>query len=93
MGSLVWEDPLKKEMATHSSTLAWEILWTEEPSGLWSMGSQKSWTTTYRLSHNKIVDLQCCVNEEIRFNSTTLWGELLVFNGQGWEFKRVKILL
>ena len=29
--SLVWEDPLKKEMATHSSILAWEILWTEKP--------------------------------------------------------------
>ena len=34
MGSWVWEDPLNKEMATHSSTLAWEILWTEEPGGL-----------------------------------------------------------
>ena len=41
--SLGWEDPLKKEMATHSSILAWEIPWTEEPGGLQSMGSQKSW--------------------------------------------------
>ena len=32
--SLGWEDPLEKEMATHSSILAWEILWTEEPGGL-----------------------------------------------------------
>ena len=32
--SLGWEDPLKKEMATHSSILAWEIPWTEEPDGL-----------------------------------------------------------
>ena len=38
------EDPLEKEMATHSSVLAWEIPWTEEPGGLQSMGSQKSWT-------------------------------------------------
>ena len=37
--SLVWEDPLEKEMATHSSILAWEIPWTEEPGGLGSMGS------------------------------------------------------
>ena len=37
--SLGWEDPLEKEMATHSSTLAWKIPWTEEP-GLQSMGSQ-----------------------------------------------------
>ena len=36
------EDPLEKEMATHSSILAWEIPWTEEPGGLQSMGSQKS---------------------------------------------------
>ena len=34
------EDPLKKEMATHSSTLAWQIPWTEESGGLQSMGSQ-----------------------------------------------------
>ena len=40
--SLDWEDPLEKEMATHSSSLAWEIPWTEEPGGLQSMGSQKS---------------------------------------------------
>ena len=34
------EDPLEKGMATHSSFLAWRILWTEEPEGLWSIGSQ-----------------------------------------------------
>ena len=34
------EDPLEKEMAIHSSTLAWKIPWTEEPGGLQSMGSQ-----------------------------------------------------
>ena len=39
---LGWEDPLEKEMATHSSILAWRIPWTEEPGGLQSMGSQKS---------------------------------------------------
>ena len=38
--SLGWEDPLEKEMATHSSILAWEIPWTEEP-GRQSMGSQR----------------------------------------------------
>ena len=37
--SLGWEDPLEKEMATHSSTLAWEIPWTAEPGRLQSMGS------------------------------------------------------
>ena len=41
--SLAWEDPLEKEMVTHSTILAWEIPWAEEPSGLTAMGSQKSW--------------------------------------------------
>ena len=42
--SLGQEDPLQKEMATHSSILAWEIPWTEEPGELQFMGVQKSWT-------------------------------------------------
>ena len=36
-----WEDPLEKQMATHSSILAWKILWTEELDGLQYMGSQR----------------------------------------------------
>ena len=43
--SLGWEDPLEKEMATHSSILAWRIPWTEEPGGLQSKESQ-------RIGHN-----------------------------------------
>ena len=47
-GTWIWslgqEDPLEKEMAIHSSILAWEISWTEEPGGLQSMGLQKSQT-------------------------------------------------
>ena len=39
--SLSWEDPLKEGMATHSSILAWRILWTEEPGRLQSMGLQR----------------------------------------------------
>ena len=39
--SLDQEDPLEKDMATHSSTLVWKIPWTEEPGGLQSMGSQR----------------------------------------------------
>ena len=41
--SLGWEDPLEKEIATHSSILAWEIPWTEELGGLQSMGSRDRW--------------------------------------------------
>ena len=36
-----WEDPLEEGMATHSSTLAWRIPWTEEPGGLQPVGSQR----------------------------------------------------
>ena len=39
--SLVWEDPLEKDMATHSTVLAWRIPWTEEPGGLQSVGLQR----------------------------------------------------
>ena len=39
--SLDWEDPLEKEMPTHSSIYAWETPWTEKPGGLQSMGSQR----------------------------------------------------
>ena len=45
---LGWEDPLEKEMTTHSGVLAWKISWTEEPGGLQSMGSQRvghDWAT------------------------------------------------
>ena len=46
--SLGEEDPLEKEIATHSSTLAWRMPWTDEPGGLQSPGSQKNGT---RLNH------------------------------------------
>ena len=47
--SLGWEDPLEKEMATHSSILAWKIPWTEEPGRLYSTGQQRvghDWVTS-----------------------------------------------
>ena len=50
--SLGWEDPPEKEMAIHSSTIAWKIPWTEEPGRLQSMGSKELDTTErqdYRL--------------------------------------------
>ena len=52
--SLDQKDPLEKEMATHSRILAWEILWAEEPGGLQSMGSQKSWTELERTNSLKV---------------------------------------
>ena len=52
--SLGQEDPLEKEMTTHSSILAWRITWTEEPGGLQSTGSQRvghDWRTSLPLSY------------------------------------------
>ena len=48
--SLGWENPLEKEMATHSSTLAWKIPWSEEPGRLQSMGLQ-------RVRHDRVTSL------------------------------------
>ena len=48
--SLVWEDPLEKEVTTHSSILAWKILWPEEPGRLQFMESHES-DLTYHLNH------------------------------------------
>ena len=51
--SLGWEDPLEKEMATHSNILAWRIPWAEEPGRLQSMGSKRvghDWVTSLSLS-------------------------------------------
>ena len=45
VGSLGWEDPLEKGMATHSGTLAWKIPWMEKPGGLQFMRSQELDTT------------------------------------------------
>ena len=43
-GDVIWEDPLEKEMASHSRILAWKIPWTEELGGLSSLGSQRGET-------------------------------------------------
>ena len=64
--SLDGGDPLEKEMATHSSILSWEIPWREEPGGLYSMGSQKSWTppgdltTTTFVEYILVVKMNVC---------------------------------
>ena len=53
--SLGLEDPLEEEMATHSSILAWESPWTEEPGGLQSMGRKESDTTEWLSTHTYII--------------------------------------
>ena len=70
------EDPLEKEMATHSSILAWEIPWTEEPGGLQSIGKRakhnlatKQQQHTICLNHRSFPSLAGCVRDfnEIQF--------------------------
>ena len=61
--SLRWEDPLAKEMATHSSILAWRIPWTEEPGGLKSKGLQRvrhNWTTSVSFSFSTLLETNKC---------------------------------
>ena len=57
------EDPLEEGMATHSSILAWGILWTEEPGGLQSMGSQRvghDWMTEHTgMPDYKLLEAEC----------------------------------
>ena len=55
--SLDWEDPLEKEMATHSSTLAWEIPWTEKPGRLTVHGLQ-------RVGYYRATSVSVCFLEE-----------------------------
>ena len=72
--SLGWEHPLEKEMAIHSSILAWEFPGTEEPGGLWSMGSQRvrqDWSdlhTLWCLYKNKHTSGQAKATEK--------WGQM-----------------
>ena len=64
--SLGWEDSLEEDMATHSSILAWRIPWTEMPSGLQSMGLQRSGTTG-RLS---LYQRCCCCGVPFEFKTS-----------------------
>ena len=62
--SLGWEDPLEKEMAIYSRTIAWKIPWTEEPGRLQSMGSQKSQIQpSNQTTNNKHVTDPLCKEE------------------------------
>ena len=73
--SLGWEDPLEKEMATHSSILAWKIPRTEEPGGLQSMGSQRvrrDWVTnTKKRSLFTTGSISCNFFYIVQFSSVT----------------------
>ena len=80
--SLSWEGPLEKEMATHSSILAWKISWREEPGGLQSMGLQwvrHDWATNtyllrpYSVTHSTLARLVCCAQGQLGCSEMSLW--------------------
>ena len=67
--SLGWEDSLEKGIATHSSTLAWRIPWTEEPDGLQSMRSQSRIRLSDFHSHRELYNLYILWFTHLQFNS------------------------
>ena len=74
--SLGWEDPLEKEMAIHSSILAWRIPWTEEPGGLQSTGSQRighDWAIKHVLYFIWTLFCPQTIKIAIRFNNFVKW--------------------
>ena len=79
--SLGREDPLEKEMATHSSILAWRIPWTEEPGGLHSMGSQRTghdwapnrFTWQKTTQHYKTIILQLKIKKKKTLGEWTIF--------------------
>ena len=83
--SLILEDPLKREMATHSSILAWKTIWTEEPGGLQSMGLQSQTRLSehiHRRTHYiRILTCFGCAGSLLLirlFSSCSEWGLLFV---------------
>ena len=96
--SLGWEDPLEKEMATHSSTLAWRIPWTEEPGRLQSFGWQivrhdracmheSGIISNYRLSFKKKSEGTFLVVQWLGLQASTARGSDLI---AGWGTKTLQ---
>ena len=85
--SLDGEDPLQKGMATHSCILAWRIPWTEEPGGLWSMGSIRvghSWVTSTHTHTHTHTEHQLKVDSwwaSILRELASMW-----FHDSGWSW-------
>ena len=91
--SLGWEDPLEKEMAIHSSTIAWKILWTEEPGRLQSVGSERvghDWATSLKVKAREKVpnsdgQIGQGMNQEIKRGSD-IWTEpRSKYRGSSWK--------
>ena len=70
---LIWEDPLKKEMATHSRILAWKITWTKEPGRLQSMELQKSQTQLSNWKTTTMYTVISSANSDGLTSSFPIW--------------------
>ena len=81
--SLGQEDPLEKEMATHSSILAWRIPWTEEPGGLQSTGSQRVDTTEWLYLLTYLPGLM----DQSGTEKPAWFGGLMVLQWQNWRLE------
>ena len=81
--SLGLEDPLEKEMATHSSTFAWKIPWMEESGGLQSMGSQRvghDWATSFHLKSYIDKDYKNRYEPELYADKEETWRRMDIWN-------------
>ena len=76
--SLGWEDPLEKEMAIHSSTIAWKIPWTEEPGRLQSTGSQ-------RVRHDWVTSLSQIWRAVCKLYDSILWEDMMILIICTWQ--------
>ena len=89
---LSWEDPLEKEMATHSSILAWRIPWTEEPGGLQSMGSQR---VRHDLATKPPIPGYIKETENSRISNYSWWSDLCkdyIYWKDMWGFENYLII-
>ena len=89
--SLGGEDPLEKEMATHSSTLAWKIPWTEEPGRLQSMGLQRvGHTKRLHFHFQTLYNFSCIINSRVRTWECALLSTLYCSQGLGLQSPKFK---
>ena len=84
--SLGWEDPLQEGMATHSSILAWRILWTEEPGELQSRGLQRvglGWATKHSIAKGEA--LYSRQKQALELTTAQITNSLLQNSGSDWR--------
>ena len=92
--SLGWEDPLEKEMATHSSSLAWKIPWTEKPGRLQSVGSQRvghDWATSLHFTSEEKTSKPCVTPRKVsgsaKYTGRDTLFSFLSLKKLSWDFR------